>query len=93
MPQHPGKQLEEDALLGGLDALAAAPDEELELSDDTVTCRVCHSQIDTQTGEPLSPVTEENVRAVQQFETEARQAQQGGQVLDLELPGLPGLEV
>ena len=79
----------DDDLLGGLDALAEEP-EDFELDDDVVTCRVCQSQIETATGEPVSPVTQDNVEAVQTYETMASQAQQGGQVLDLEsVPGVP----
>ena len=87
MSQQPA--LTDEDLLVGLEGLAGEP-EDLGLDDDLVTCRVCQSQIDATTGEPVSPVTQANVEAVQTYETMASQAQRGGQVLDLEsVPGGP----
>lgn len=50
---------------------------------DQVLCTVCDTVIDTQTGEPLEPVTMQNVEAVRQYMSEAGQAEEGGVQLDV----------
>lgn len=47
-----------------------------------VLCRVCDVTIDTETGEPLEPVTRANLESVRQYLTEAGQAEEGGVALD-----------
>lgn len=51
-------------------------------SGDQVLCRVCDVTIDTQTGDPLEPVTQQNLEAVRQYLSEAGQAEEGGVALD-----------
>lgn len=90
MPTHYGE-------LDALNDLAAIP----ELGDPVefgggagavVRCQVCQSDIDVETGEPLSPVDEANVRAVEEFSLGTGEAVMSGQpLLDLEPPPEAGL--
>lgn len=56
-----------------------------------VRCQVCAVDLDAATGEPLSPVDENNVRAAEEYVLGVGQAIQGGQQLDLTGPDLGGL--
>ncbi len=47
-------------------------------STDSIRCRVCDVEIDSTTGEALSPVTPDNVAAVRQYMTAAGAAEEGG---------------
>jgi len=89
MPTHYGE-------LDALNDLAAVP----ELGDPVgpggpgavVRCQVCQSDIDIETGAPMSPVDEANVRAVEEFALGTGEAEMSGQpLLDLEPPPGAGL--
>lgn len=87
--------MDEMELMAGLDAMASDPSL-MEAAvgppgaGGTVTCRVCSSQIDVASGEPVTPVTDQNVQAAMQYETMARQAQQGGAELPVGPGAMPG---
>lgn len=57
---------------------------------DAVTCRACRLPIDRATGDPLQPVTQDNVEAVRKYMQESGQAELGGRQLETSLDGLIG---
>ena len=79
--------IDDGMLLEGLDAMDPGA---VDLGGGTVTCRVCTSEIDAATGDPVGPVTQDNVIAVEQFQTMAGDAQMGGTELDLGMGMAPG---
>ena len=78
------------AALGMMEEMLAGGQAPFSAQSEGVVCQACRLTIDPATGEPLEPVTRENVDAVRQYMTEAGQSELGGVQSDTATQGMLG---